>query len=54
MTLVHDGLGITDEDWEVSISVISGTVDEFDLPPEVRTAILGLFHAFRPAVVQIN
>ena len=51
LRVVHEGLGITDDDWRTFISIIQAAVREFKLPSETQRDFLVLFESFRPFVV---
>jgi hemoglobin len=52
MTTVHKGLGITDEDWQAFMTVITRTLEEFELPKEAQQEFIRLFEErFRSVVV---
>jgi hemoglobin len=52
MTVVHQGLGITDQDWQTFMSIITGTLQELQVKPDVQQDFVRLFEErFRPTVV---
>ena len=51
LRVVHEGLGITDEDWLTFIGIIQKTVQEFKLPEETQRDFLKLFEGFKSVVV---
>ena len=52
LTTVHQGLGITDQDWRAFMSIITGTLQELQTEPVALQDFVRLFEdRFRPTVV---
>ena len=51
LTAVHEGLGITDDDWRVFTSILQATVQESKLPADTQRDFMELIGRFRPTVV---
>jgi hemoglobin len=52
LTAVHQGLGITAEDWTTFMEIIAGALEETGAPREVRAELVRLFEErLRPTVV---
>jgi hemoglobin len=52
MPPVHDGLGITEENWTTFLSIITAGMDEKKYPPDVREEFLAVWRSFRSGVVE--
>jgi hemoglobin len=54
LTAVHKGLGITDEDWRVFMSIISGTLRELGVPADVQRDFAQMFEQGLRATVVVD
>jgi hemoglobin len=51
---VHEGLGITDDDWMTFMGVIGSALDDLDVPQRERTELLDLFEERLRATVVLD
>ena len=52
MKTSHEGLGITDSDWEVSVNILVGILDEFKVPEQEKNELLGILSGLKPSIVE--
>lgn len=52
MKIVHTGLGITDEDWKVSIKLLNETLDKFKVPEKERNEVLAAIESLKDQIVE--
>lgn len=52
MKTSHDGLGITDSDWDVTVNILVGILDEFKVPEAEKKELLGTLSGLKPSIVQ--
>lgn len=52
MKTSHEGLGITDSDWEVSVNILVGILDEFKVPDQEKNELLGILSGLKPSIVE--
>ncbi len=52
MKTSHDGLGITDSDWEVTVNILVGILDEFKVPEPEKKELLGILSGLKPSIVE--
>ncbi|MEM5788355.1 MAG: group 1 truncated hemoglobin [Syntrophobacteraceae bacterium] len=51
MVLTHKGMGITAEDWEISMGHLVGTLDKFQVPSPEREEVIAFIDSLRPTIV---
>lgn len=51
MTVVHRGMGVTDEHWDALFRIIDDCYDYFGVSPELREEVDTFLRKFKPAVV---
>jgi hemoglobin len=52
MKTSHEGLGITDSDWEVTVNILVGILDEFKVPDLEKNELLGILSGLKPSIVE--
>ena len=52
MKTSHEGLGITDSDWDVSVNILVGILDEFKVPEQEKKELLGIVSGLKPSIVE--
>jgi hemoglobin len=52
MKTSHEGLGITDSDWDVSVNILVGILDEFKVPEQEKKEVLGIVSGLKPSIVE--
>ncbi len=52
MKTSHEGLGITDSDWEVSVNILVGILDEFKVPESEKNELLAILSGLKPSIVE--
>ena len=52
MKTSHDGLGITDSDWDVTVNILVGILDEFKVPEPEKKELLGILSGLKPSIVE--
>lgn len=51
MKTAHTGLKITEEDWEVSVKALTGTLDKFNVPAAEKSEVLAAVSALKSDIV---
>ena len=54
MKASHDGLGITEADWDLMLKHLTASFDKFQLRPQERKAVLDIFAGTRGDIVESN
>jgi hemoglobin len=52
MKTSHEGLGITDSDWDVSVNILVGILDEFKVPEQEKNELLGILSGLKPSIIE--
>ena len=52
MKTSHEGLGIADSDWEVTVNILVGILDEFKVPEQEKNELLGILSGLKPSIVE--
>jgi len=52
MKTSHDGLGITESDWEVNVNILVGILDEFKVQEPEKKELLGILSGLKPSIVE--
>ena len=52
MKTSHEGLGITDSDWDVTVDILVGILDEFKVPEPEKKELLGILSGLKPSIVE--
>lgn len=51
MKTVHTGLGITESDWQVSVKLLTATLEKFKVPQKEKEDVLGAASGLKPDIV---
>jgi hemoglobin len=51
MRTVHEGLGITEDDWKVSVKLLTETLDKFKVPKAERDELFKILSTLQPDIV---
>ena len=51
MKTVHTGLGITESDWQVSVKLLTATLDKFKVPQKERDDVFGAVSGLKLDIV---
>ncbi|VVB91262.1 Bacterial-like globin [uncultured archaeon] len=51
MKTVHTGLNITESDWQVSVKLLTATLDKFKVPQKERDDVFGAVSGLKPDIV---
>jgi len=51
MKTVHTGLGITESDWQVSVKLLTATLDKFKVPQKERNDVFGAVSGLKSDIV---
>jgi hemoglobin len=51
MEVTHEGMGITAEDWEISMGHLNATLDQFAVPSPEREEVIAFFSGLRDSIV---
>ncbi len=51
MKTVHTGLNITESDWQVSVKLLTATLDNFKVPQKERDDVFGALSGLKPDIV---
>jgi hemoglobin len=52
MKTVHQGLGITKENWQTAVKLLTATLDEFKVPEKEKGEVLGAISGLEKDIVQ--
>ena len=52
MKVAHEGLGITDADWDVSVKHLVATLDKFKVPQKEKDEVLGAISTLKADIVE--
>jgi hemoglobin len=52
MKTSHEGLGISNSDWEVTVNILVGILDEFKAPRHEKKELLGILSGIKPSIVE--
>ena len=52
MKTVHAGLGITDNDWQITVNHLVATLDKFKVPEKEKNELLAIVSSLKPDIVQ--
>ncbi|MEQ9619778.1 MAG: group 1 truncated hemoglobin [Deltaproteobacteria bacterium] len=52
MKVAHTGLGITDSDWDVSVEILVGILDEFKVPEKEKGELLSMLSGLKGQIVE--
>ena len=47
MKTCHDGLGITEKQWNISLNYLIATLDKFKVPEKEKNEVIGAIAAFK-------
>ena len=47
MKTCHDGLGITEEQWNISLNYLIAAVDKFKVPEKEKNEVIGAIAVFK-------
>ncbi len=47
----HEGLGITESDWEAAVGRLLASLDKFKVPQKEKDALLGAVSTLKPEIV---
>jgi hemoglobin len=51
MKTAHTGLGITEDDWNISVKHLAETLDKFKIPDKERNEVLGAISGLKGDIV---
>jgi hypothetical protein len=51
MKTVHEGLGITDEQWRLNLGHLSDTLDALNIAGDEKSEVIAIFAGFREDIV---
>lgn len=51
MKTVHTGLNITESDWQVSVQLLTATLDKFKVPQKEKDDVYGALTGLKPDIV---
>ena len=51
MRTVHEGLGITEDDWKVSVRLLTETLDKFKVPKAEKDELFKILSTLQPDIV---
>jgi hemoglobin len=54
MKVSHQGLSITETDWERTVAVLVGALDKFKVPAAEKNEVLAAVAALKPDIVQAS
>jgi hemoglobin len=52
MKISHEGLEITDSDWDVSVNILVGILDQFKVPGPEKKELLDILSGLKPWIVE--
>lgn len=52
MRTVHEGLGITEEDWNISVKLLTNTLDKFKVPKAEQDDLFKILATLKPDIVE--
>ena len=52
MRTSHEGLGITEEDWKISVKLLTDTLDKFKVPKAEKDDLFKILITLRPDIVE--
>src|SRR6266852_2969712 len=52
MKTAHQGMGITEADWNAAVGHLVATLEKFKVPEKEKNEVLGAVSSFKPAIVE--
>ena len=52
MKTAHEGLGITEEDWTITVNHLIATLDKFKVPQKEKDELIGILAKLKDAIVE--
>ena len=52
MRTVHEGLGITEDDWKIAVKLLTETLDKFKVPKPEQDELVKILSTLKPDIVE--
>ena len=52
MLVTHKGMGITENDWNISVKLLKQTLKKFNVPAKESAEVLNLISSLKPSIVE--